>query len=70
MIGLKHLVNKGINVAVVFKDVVPSKLIDVRVIDGDKHDRRFEDKQGSIIGLKLKGTNEIKALAINSGFAL
>jgi len=68
--NVKHLVNKGINVAVVFKDVVPSKLIDVRVIDGDKHDRRFEDRQGSIIGLKLKGTNEIKSLAIASGFAL
>jgi hypothetical protein len=39
------------------------------VIDGDDHDRRYEDLSGSIIGLKLKGTNAAKKAAIDSGFA-
>ena len=54
----------------VFNKQVPSEYINIQVIDGDKHDRRFEDKQGRIIGLKLKGTNKVKALAIESGFAV
>jgi hypothetical protein len=34
------------------------------------HDRRFEDKSGHVIGLKLKGTNAIKAIARQTGFAV
>lgn len=67
---VRKLVGQGLNVAVVFKDKVPSELIDITVIDGDKNDRRFEDKTGNIIGLKLKGTKQTKKLAIDSGFAI
>jgi len=67
---VRYLVDKGVNVAIVFKNKVPEKLLGIKVIDGDKHDRRFEDVIGSIIGLKLKGTNAIKAMAITSGFAI
>ena len=68
--NVKHLLASGVNVAVVFNKQVPAEYINITVIDGDKHDRRFEDKQGRIIGLKLKGTNKVKALAIESGFAV
>lgn len=68
--NVKYLLASGINVAVVFNKEVPAKYIGKSVIDGDKHDRRFEDKQGRIVGLKLKGTNKVKALAIESGFAI
>jgi hypothetical protein len=68
--NVKHLLASGVNVAVVFNKEVPSEYINIQVIDGDKHDRRFEDKQGRIIGLKLKGTNKVKQLAIESGFAV
>ena len=68
--NVKKLLNSGVNVAVVFKKEVPDEYINIQVINGDKHDRRFEDTQGRIIGLKLKGTNKVKALAIESGFAV
>lgn len=29
----------------------------IPVINGDEHDRRFEDNAGSIVALKLKGIN-------------
>ena len=59
----------GINVTVVFKDAIPSKYNGIDVINGDDHDRRFEDETGRIVGLKLKGNNEAKALAVATGFA-
>tara|TARA_B110000037_G_scaffold207939_1_gene255453 strand:- start:327 stop:839 length:513 start_codon:yes stop_codon:yes gene_type:complete len=68
--AVKKVLDSGVNVAVVFNGKVPDSYIDIKVIDGDKHDRRFEDDKGSIIGLKLKGTNKVKALAIQSGFAV
>jgi len=67
---VKRLVESGVNVAVVFKTKVPSIFNNIEVIDGDKNDRRFEDKKGRIVGLKLKGTNAVKKLAIESGFAV
>ena len=69
-LNVKKLLSSGVNVAVVFNKEVPANYINITVIDGDKHDRRFEDKQGRIIGLKLKGTNKVKQLAIESGFAV
>ena len=60
---------KGINVAVVFRDVLPDTYQGHLVIDGDDHDRRYEDITGAIIGLKLKGTKAAKKAAIDSGFA-
>jgi hypothetical protein len=47
---------KGINVAYVFKDKLPKKFKGRKVIDGDKHDLRFKEKQsGAVIGLRAKG---------------
>jgi hypothetical protein len=67
---IKKVMDSGNNIAVVFIDTPPSEYLGYEVVNGDKHDRRFEDKQGKIIGLKLKGTNAIKQLAINTGFAI
>ena len=47
---------KGVNVAYVFKDKLPKKFKGRKVIDGDKHDLRFKEKQsGVVIGLRAKG---------------
>ena len=50
----------GVNVAVVFPAKnVPNTFMGYRVVDGDKHDLRFLDKQADgsavIVGLKAKG---------------
>lgn len=67
---VKQMLFKGINVAVVFKKNVPDQYNGIDVIDGDAHDRRWEDATGQIVGLKLKGTNEVKDFAIRRGFAV
>lgn len=64
------ILDSGLNVAVVFKDSVPRVWAGQTVINGDAHDRRFEDKKGQIVGLKLKGTNKVKEFAIKRGFAV
>jgi len=46
----------GHNVAYVFKDKLPKKFQGKRVIDGDKHDLRFLDPSGVIVGLIAKGS--------------
>ena len=46
----------GHNVAYVFKDKLPKKFQGKRVIDGDKHDLRFLDPAGVIVGLIAKGS--------------
>ena len=48
-------VRSGHNVAVVFADRLPKKWKGRRVINGDKHDLRFLDPTGVIIGLVAKG---------------
>ena len=67
---IKSIVNSGVNVAVVFATAIPKMFKGIPVIDGDAHDRRFEDSKGHIVGLKVKGTNDVKALAIKRGFAI
>jgi hypothetical protein len=67
---IKKVMDSGNNIAVVFIDSVPDAYLGYEVVNGDKHDRRFEDKQGRIIGLKLKGTNAVKQIAIKTGFAV
>ena len=51
--------NKGCNVAAVFSTKkgfdLPSEYNGKEVIDGDKHDLRFLDKKGVIVGLRAKG---------------
>ena len=56
--------------SVVFKDKLPSTYKGIKVINGDTHDRRFEDEQGVIVGLKFKGSAADKAIAIAGGFAI
>lgn len=57
----------GVNVAVVFDDVLPAKFWGLTVIDGDTTDERFTDPSGQhIVGLKAKG----KAKKDKSGFVI
>jgi len=51
---LKALAN-GKNVAVAFKNCLPKTLWSYPVVDGDKHDLRFLDPKGSVVGLTPKG---------------
>ena len=58
--GKNHLdqlaaMEKGANVAVVFKDKLPKTWMDRRVINGDLHDLRFKDPCGVVVGLVAKG---------------
>ena len=48
-------IRSGHNVAVVFQDKLPKKWLNRRVINGDRHDLRFRDPRGVIIGLVAKG---------------
>lgn len=64
---VKELTGKGINVAVVFRNSnLPKTWHGIKVVDGDKHDIRFIDKAGCIVGLKAKG----KAKKDTSGFVV
>ena len=62
-------IESGHNVAVVFADRLPKKWKGKKVIDGDRHDLRFLDPSGVIIGLIAKGAGRkinnkfIKAVA-------
>ena len=53
----------GYNVAYVFRDKLPKHHLGRRVIDGDKHDLRFLDPRGVIVGLVAKG----KARKVTAG---
>ena len=64
------VLDSGTNVAVVFASEVPEVHFSRPVINGDDHDRRFEDFKGAIVGLKLKGTKATKEFAIKRGFAI
>lgn len=67
---LKRVNSLGVNISVVFKGKLPSTYKGIKVIDGDKHDRRFEDSRGVIVGLKFKGSKKDLERAIQSGFAV
>ena len=60
------LLNKGVNVAMVFRNDLPELFNGYRVIDGDRHDLRFLDTKGVIVGLKAKG----EAKKDQSGFVM
>lgn len=51
---VEHL-SRGINVAMVFKNV-PTTYLGYEVINGDAMDMRYRDKKGVIVGLKYKRT--------------
>lgn len=48
--------NAGGNVATIFDDGLPTEYLGREVIDGDKHDLRFLDPKGVVVGLKRKRT--------------
>jgi hypothetical protein len=54
------------NIAVVFRDRLPKEFLGRPVIDGDKHDLRFLDPPGSVVGLIAKGS----AKRDTSGFVI
>lgn len=49
------LVNNGVNVAVVFRKMLPETFLNHKVINADLSDARFNDPSGVIAGLKAKG---------------
>jgi hypothetical protein len=51
----RNFLDQGGTVAVVFWPEVPQSHWGKPVIDGDKHDARFLDQAGTIVGLKAKG---------------
>lgn len=57
-LALRH----GINVSVVFAKgtPLPAAMWGTKVIDGDKHDLRFLDPQGVVVGLTSKGKSASK----------
>lgn len=66
------LLNKGINVAMVF-DKVPAEFEGYTVINGDENDLRFKDDKGVIVGLKYKkmtGKGADNSIAFDTGFAI
>jgi hypothetical protein len=63
---LGDVIKSGMNAAVVFRNSIPASFKSVPTIDGDKHDLRFLDPLGVIVGLKAKG----KAVRDQSGFVI
>ena len=63
---LGDVIKSGMNAAAVFRGRLPATFEGVPVIDGDKHDLRFLDPLGVIVGLKAKG----KAIYDKSGFVI
>lgn len=63
--SIKALIN-GFNVAVVFRNQLPSTWNGYKVINGDESDLRILDPVNVVVGLKAKG----QAKKINSGFVV
>ena len=62
----KEVLNKGGNVAVVFRKDLPQTFMGHRVVNGDLHDLRLLDPKNVVVGLKAKG----KAKTDYSGFVM
>jgi hypothetical protein len=56
----KFLKEKTANVAMVFKNSVPSQYEGYKVVDGDLNDERYLDEKGVIVGLKYKVPRGVK----------
>lgn len=57
----KHFLEKKMaNVAMVFKNTVPSQYEGFTVVNGDQSDERFLDEKGVIVGLKYKTPKGVK----------
>jgi hypothetical protein len=61
-----ELLNKGVNIAIVFRKQLPEKWKGFSVFNGDESDLRFLDPKNHVIGLKAKG----KAKKDISGFVV
>ena len=61
-----EVLNKGGNVAMVFRNNLPETYKGFKVVSGDETDLRFLDPRNTIVGLKAKG----KAKTDKSGFVL
>ena len=62
----REALDKGMNVATVFRKDLPEFYKGVKVFSGDNNDLRFTDPVGVIVGLKAKG----KARKDTSGFVI
>jgi len=62
----ESFLRSGGNVAVVFRDRLPSTWKGCKVVDGDETDLRFLDGKGVVVGLVTKG----KAKADSTGFVV
>jgi hypothetical protein len=63
----RSLLARGVNVAAIFDHGLPETYLGHPVIDGDKHDLRFLDPKGVVVGLSPKGH---KAKRDASGFVI
>jgi hypothetical protein len=61
-----EILNRGGNVAVVFRNELPTHWQGFPVINGDENDLRFLDPKGVVVGLKAKG----KAKTDTTGFVV
>lgn len=52
----RHFLSQGGTVAAVFWPFVPPTWMGFPVIDGDRHDARFLDPAGNVVGLRAKGS--------------
>ena len=55
----RRFLSQGGTVAAVFWPFVPSSWLECPVIDGDRHDARFLDPKGSVVGLLAKGAARV-----------
>jgi len=62
----REALDKGMNIATVFRKDLPESYKNVKVVSGDMNDLRFTDPVGVIVGLKAKG----KARKDTSGFVI
>ena len=65
----RNVLDQGGTVAAVFWPELPESLWGYPVLDGDKHDARFLDQAGTIVGLKAKGKakNDVTGFVIRTG---
>jgi hypothetical protein len=61
-----EVLSRGGNVAVVFRNELPTHWKGFPVINGDENDLRFLDPKGVVVGLKAKG----KAKTDTTGFVV
>lgn len=67
-----EIIKAGFNVAIPFnckKHQLPKSFLGIPVIDGDMSDIRFLDNKASIVGLSVKGDNDVrKSIDLCNGF--